>query len=510
MEYIGINDAGCKPNKTPVNQRIEEKLYNDESDELDKHERADVMPQHAIVHEAAADGKEIDDDDEDFIMIIQPKPKPPIDVQTSVAEETIRNVQEEGRSSQVEGFVSGFWLLKLVSFTVQFQRQYFRTGYWLISVTETAIFWSVSGYWDRDAKPNVQKEAILFIAEGLFCLKFEGARMSIKGAFPLKVQCTAKADNADQEGASAEWELRPCGMLVQKRDPEAEAAHAGPVIRIKVCFGRSSHRVSVNAHSTFGDLKKLLVQLTGLQTKQQRLTYKGKAKSDTDYLSEAGVKDKSKLVLVEDTKGWEKTLIELRKSDADAKSYKAVAEVQQLVDQISGQIAALEAAVSNGRKLADNELVGPSDLLMCQLIKLDDSKVDGDTKVQKRILIRRVQKYVETLDALKVRNDVLRSQNGSMKKLDSFTNGRVDALSPRTNGRIDASSPQTNGRIDPSILRTNVTTARTESVKLRADTPSSHSTTVVTTTWETFGSSTGSVNGKSAPPASEPLLIQWD
>ncbi|MCO5563878.1 hypothetical protein L7F22_030125 [Adiantum nelumboides] len=359
--------------------------------------------------------------------------------------------------------------------------------------------------------------------------------MSIKGAFPLKVQWTAntaKADNADQEGASAEWELRPCGMLVQKRDPEAEAAHAGPVIRIKVCFRRSSHRISVNAHSTFGDLKKLLVELTGLQTKQQRLTYKGKPKSDNDYLSEAGIKDKSKLVLVEDTKGWEKTLIELRKSDADAKAYKAVAEVQQLVDQISGQIATLEAAVSNGRKLADNELVGPSDLLMCQLIKLDDSKADGNTKVQKRILIRRVQKYVETLDALKVRNDILRSQNGSMKKLDSFTNGRVDALSlqtngridassprtngridassPRTNGRIDASSPRTNGRIDASILRTNVTTARTESVKLRADAPSSHSTTVVTTTWETFGSSTGNVNVKSAPPASEPLLIQWD
>ncbi|KAI5059230.1 hypothetical protein GOP47_0025549 [Adiantum capillus-veneris] len=357
--------------------------------------------------------------------------------------------------------------------------------------------------------------------------------MSIKGAFALKGQWTAnaaKTANAE-EGASKEWELRPCGMLVQKRDPEAEAVHAGPVIRIKVSFGRSSHRVSVNAHSTFGDLKKLLVQLTGLQPKQQRLMYKGKEKVDRDYLSDAGVKDKSKIVLVEDTKGWEKTLVELRKSDADAKAYKAVAEVQQLVDQISGQIAGLEAAVSNGKKLSDNELMGPSDLLMCQLIKLEDSSVDGDAKVQKRILIRRVQKYVETLDALKLRNDSLRSQNGSMKTRDAFANGRIDTSSPRANGRIDASSLRTNvatARTDSLKLhakslsfhnttvgasspRTNVPTPRTDSLKLHANTPSPGNTTVVTTTWETFGSSAGGVNVKQAPPlASEPLLIQWD
>ncbi|MCO5603707.1 hypothetical protein L7F22_057858 [Adiantum nelumboides] len=354
--------------------------------------------------------------------------------------------------------------------------------------------------------------------------------MSLKWGVPLKGQWAGNAVKAGiaEEAASAECELRPCGMLVQKRDLEAEAVHAGPVIRIKVSFGRSCHRVSVNAHSSFGDLKKLLVTLTGLQTKQQRLLYNGKDILDRGHLSEAGVKDKSKIVLVEDTKGWEKTLVELRKSDADTKAYKAVAEVQQLVDQISGQIAGLEAAVSNGKKLINNELLGTSDLLMCQLIKLHDSKVDGDVKVQKRVLfqskegsqkwfcdndtecslqIRRVQKYVEILDALKLRNDSLKS-GGSMKKLDSFAN---DISSPRTNDRFDASSPQTNGRRDVLSLPTNVSTARADSLELHANTRNSHNTTVVTTTWETFGSSTGGVNVKQAPPpASEPLLIQWD
>ncbi|MCO5560401.1 hypothetical protein L7F22_014016 [Adiantum nelumboides] len=78
---------------------------NDESDELDRqHERVDATPQHATGHEATIDGKEMDDDDEDFIMIIHPKPKPPTDDQTSASEKTVRIVQDEGRSAQGEGF----------------------------------------------------------------------------------------------------------------------------------------------------------------------------------------------------------------------------------------------------------------------------------------------------------------------------------------------------------------------------------------------------------------------
>ena len=88
-----------------------------------------------------------------------------------------------------------------------------------------------------------------------------------------------------------------------------------------------------------GDLKKALVADTGLQPEQQRLLYKGKEKKDRDSLSEAGLKDKSKLVLVKDETGWEKKLIELRKTEAIANASKAVAEVQVLVDKLSGQVS---------------------------------------------------------------------------------------------------------------------------------------------------------------------------
>lgn len=308
--------------------------------------------------------------------------------------------------------------------------------------------------------------------------------MSSKGGFAMSSKLSGNVGPAG-EGPSGDWEVRPGGMLVQKRDPDEEAAHAGPLLRVKVAYGRASHHVYITANSTFGDLKKLLVQDTGLQPKQQRLLYKGKEKLDRDCLHEVGVKDKSKIVLVEDTTKWEKRLVELRETDAAAKARKVVAEVQQLVDRISGQIASIEAAVLGGKKLSDSDFNAPSDLLMSQLIKLDASKVDGDARVQKMILIKRLQKYVETIDALKVRNDTLRVQNTASRVLDEPAKERLNA----SKAPVDSMKAQT---------------------EVRADASASQNNTVVTTTWETFGSSTSNGNVKSALPASEPLLIQWD
>lgn len=47
-----------------------------------------------------------------------------------------------------------------------------------------------------------------------------------------------------------DWELRPGGMLVQKRD--FGDASSGPMIKIKVSHGSYHHDITVLAHSTFG------------------------------------------------------------------------------------------------------------------------------------------------------------------------------------------------------------------------------------------------------------------
>lgn len=48
---------------------------------------------------------------------------------------------------------------------------------------------------------------------------------------------------------------------------------------------------------------------------------------------------------------------------------------------------AVEAAVKSGRRLRDNAIAEPTELLMCQLLKLDGIKAEGDAKSQRRILV---------------------------------------------------------------------------------------------------------------------------
>ena len=48
-----------------------------------------------------------------------------------------------------------------------------------------------------------------------------------------------------------EWELRPGGMLVQKRN--VGDASSGPMIKIKVSHGSYHHDIDVPAQSTFGN-----------------------------------------------------------------------------------------------------------------------------------------------------------------------------------------------------------------------------------------------------------------
>ncbi|RWW47119.1 hypothetical protein BHE74_00046915 [Ensete ventricosum] len=52
---------------------------------------------------------------------------------------------------------------------------------------------------------------------------------------------------------AAEWEFRPGGMLVQKRDPDADAVAAPvPAIRVKVKYGAVYHEIYISSQATFG------------------------------------------------------------------------------------------------------------------------------------------------------------------------------------------------------------------------------------------------------------------
>ncbi|XP_057741256.1 BAG family molecular chaperone regulator 4-like [Arachis stenosperma] len=178
----------------------------------------------------------------------------------------------------------------------------------------------------------------------------------------------------------------------------------GPEIKVNVSHGPSHHEVHLPAQSTFGDLKKLLVHKTGLEPEQQRLFFRGIEKDDKQHLHQEGVKDKSKLLLLEDTASKEKKLEEARKQNEMSKASEAVAGVRAEVDKLSYRVSSLEAAINGGNKASEKEFLVLTELLMKQLLKLDTIKAEGESKLQRKAEVRRVQSLVDTLDALKARN----------------------------------------------------------------------------------------------------------
>ena len=70
---------------------------------------------------------------------------------------------------------------------------------------------------------------------------------------------------------------------------------------------------------------------------------------------------------------------------------------------ILGQVSALETIVSKGSKVVDADVVALTEALMNELVKLDSIAADGEVKAQRRAQEKRVQKHVETLDAIRAK-----------------------------------------------------------------------------------------------------------
>ncbi|PIA32397.1 hypothetical protein AQUCO_04500182v1 [Aquilegia coerulea] len=212
-----------------------------------------------------------------------------------------------------------------------------------------------------------------------------------------------------------DWELRPGGMLVQKREDEDDndndndydydgVVASGPLINVKVSHGSTLHEIKVPAQATFGDLKRILARETGLDIKDQRLFFRGKEKQDGEHLNTVGVKDRSKLLLMEVLASKEKKLEEAKKNEAILKACEPINKVRLEVDKLAQKVSILESAVRNGTKVDEKEFVVLTELLMVQLLKLDGIEADGEARVQRKNEVRRVQSFVEKLDTLKARN----------------------------------------------------------------------------------------------------------
>lgn len=86
-----------------------------------------------------------------------------------------------------------------------------------------------------------------------------------------------------------------------------------------------------------GDLKSLVAQEVGLKPETLKLLFRGKEKEDDDHLHEAGVKDGSKVLAVEDTISVQKIPEEVE-TVVVSRGDGAVAKVREEVDKLADQV----------------------------------------------------------------------------------------------------------------------------------------------------------------------------
>ncbi|RWV79770.1 hypothetical protein GW17_00059045, partial [Ensete ventricosum] len=218
----------------------------------------------------------------------------------------------------------------------------------------------------------------------------EGSRMPSRTGYGAAKQVV-------EEEKGAEWEVTPGGMVVQKRDPESgPPAAVVPTIRVKVKHGSVYHEIYISSQATFadddglaGELKKMLSARIGMHPLDQKLIYKDKERDSAAFLDTAGVKDRSKVVLVEDPTAKAKRLLETRKTDKMEKAAKSISAISMEVDKLASksQVSALEAIVNKGGRVVEQDVVRLIELLMNELLKLDGVVADGDVKQQRRLQV---------------------------------------------------------------------------------------------------------------------------
>ncbi|KAK1412433.1 hypothetical protein QVD17_33679 [Tagetes erecta] len=197
-------------------------------------------------------------------------------------------------------------------------------------------------------------------------------------------------------------------------------------IKIKVSFGSNSFDVFTNPQSTFGDLKCVIAKSTGLDPKVQNVLFRGKEMDDDESLQMVGVKDNSKVILIENTpaKIEDLEMVEEIKESTPTKNeelenveeikemsrgLEAVNRVREEINQFEEQVVSLETVVCSGIQVADKDFIYLTEMLMRQLLKLDGIDAEGEGRTQRKLEVRRVQGLVEKLDNLRAKNSNLTS-----------------------------------------------------------------------------------------------------
>lgn len=85
----------------------------------------------------------------------------------------------------------------------------------------------------------------------------------------------------------------------------------------------------------------MLTGFTGLHHLDQKLIFKGKERESKEFLDVARVKDRSKVVLVEDVTARERRCLEMRKNARIEKASRLITGISSEVDMLANQVLAL-------------------------------------------------------------------------------------------------------------------------------------------------------------------------
>lgn len=90
-----------------------------------------------------------------------------------------------------------------------------------------------------------------------------------------------------------------------------------------------------------GELKKMVAGPTGLNAEDQKLIYKGRERDSKCFLDSGGVRDGSKVVVVEDEVSRERRCLESRKNATLERASKEIAAIRIDVDSLAKQVMIL-------------------------------------------------------------------------------------------------------------------------------------------------------------------------
>lgn len=87
------------------------------------------------------------------------------------------------------------------------------------------------------------------------------------------------------------------------------------------------------------EVKKLLAAETGLQPAEQKLIFRGRERGNGEFLDICGVKDRSKVTLVQDPTSIERRFIEMRRSAKIQSARRAISVVSAEMDHLTEQVS---------------------------------------------------------------------------------------------------------------------------------------------------------------------------